>query len=571
MHSTYHGGAGCRAIGVRPRVPLPMTARIRITPMRRAALGFGVCLGVGVAFAQGAPELKTRPPRQTPSSGTPTLKVSAQLVIVNVSVSDKDGRPIRHLTPDKFHVSEENGIRRDLVPQTVVSADEHDAPDPADAWPLPVLPPGVYSNIPGAPVADALTVLLLDSQGTNVATQQRLREQVVKFARESPPGIRIAIFRTGPSLELIQGFTSDHDALVAALNRQESMPAIRIATPRPDLQEGAWFETLTQYLARFPGRKNILWFASTFPSQDPFTLNQNVLFGDVNVLSAQMVAADGKTHLPVRDLVVYPIDPVAIQAPPMFNAGNERGGGLGNPYAPRSDRSTALAQTAMDVLAGETGGKAFYNSNDLAGKMAKAVEAGSPTQLKTDGSTRHVSIDVKVPGAHAAYRHEYIAHVATAADALPDPRMVAMERGAPDYTQILFRTRVQALASQPDLADPAVRAGELAGSLKGPLVRYGIDWAADLHGINAPLGADGVRHTNVIVMAIAYDDYANPLNSVANKVEDSLTPEQYAEAMKTGMQYHQMLDLPKGTVFVRLVIEDSAGRVGATEVALKVP
>lgn len=538
-----------------------------------------------------------------------TLKLSSQLVVVNVSVSDGHGNPLRGLRADQFHVSAFEGPRQDEVPQRVASLDEHTAPDPGQAWALPVLPEGIYSNIPGAPVADAFTVLLLDSQGTAPDIQQRLHQQLVKFVQQSPPGIRIAIFRFGPRLQLLQGFTSDRTQLEEALARPESLPAMPIPNPRPDLEEGNNFDTLTRYLAKFPGRKNILWFAATFPTQDPFDLNQNILFGDLNVVTGvdSLFGADPskKDHnkIPTRDIVLYPIDPQAIQAPPMFQASqglqagniadvrsspdddigrsaglaasNAAASRLPNAFAPRSDRDSALAQTAMEVLAHDTGGKAFYNGNNLAGEIDKAITLGSsyytvafvPTRPALDGSTHKLDIGVSIPGAHLSYRHTYIAQQTAIGDPHEDPARLALERGSPDATQILFRTRVVPMAPQPTLAPPA---GELAGKLKGQLIRYAIDWAADAHGINMAQTGDGLHHAAVTVTTVAYDGQANPLNVTSQRIEDSLTPDQYTAALHGGLRYHQELDLPLGTDFVRLVLTDGKGRVGSTEVALKV-
>ena len=533
-----------------------------------------------------------------------TLKLTSQLVVVNVSVSDSHGNPIRGLRADQFHVIDFEGPRRDEVAQRVSSLDEHTAPDPGQVWPLPTLPAGVYSNIPNAPIADAFTVLLLDSQGTSPVTQQRLHLQLTRFVQQSPPGIRIAIFRFGPELQLLQGFTSDRTQLVEALARPDSFPAMQVPTARPDLEEGNQFDTLTRYLARFPGRKNILWFAASFPTQNPFDLNQNILFGDLNVVTGQNAISGDQKHIPTRDIVLYPVDPEGIRAPfsqtvsPSFNsqlaalsgggdisagAGHAAMNAAGAPSRPSSDPTTqnpadALATTAMDVLASDTGGKAFYNGNNIVSEIDKAITLGSsyytlafvPTRPALDGSTRNLRISVDAPGAHLAYRHKYIAQQTAVGDPHENAERLALERGSPDATQILFRTSVVPVTPQPNLTDPTHRAGELGSKLTGQLVRYSVDWAADAHGINMSQTTDGLRHAAVNVTVVAYDGHARPLNNVSQRVQDNLTPEEYEQALKVGLRYHQELDLPVGTDFVRLILADGKGRVGSTEIALKV-
>src|SRR5437773_7654121 len=83
----------------------------------------------------------------------PTIRVSTHLVLVDVVVTDKQGKPIPGLRPEDFEV-EENGKVQKI--STFVPA----GANLAAAEPLP---PGIYSNkpqyrAPGGPI----TVMLLD-------------------------------------------------------------------------------------------------------------------------------------------------------------------------------------------------------------------------------------------------------------------------------------------------------------------------------------------------------------------------------------------------------------------------
>src|SRR4029078_2940517 len=64
----------------------------------------------------------------------PTFRSGAQLTIVDVTVTDKDGRPIEGLTASDFALTE------DGVPQTI-SMVAFQRADSADAAALPPLPP----------------------------------------------------------------------------------------------------------------------------------------------------------------------------------------------------------------------------------------------------------------------------------------------------------------------------------------------------------------------------------------------------------------------------------------------
>lgn len=112
---------------------------------------------------------------EPPASGipAPTIRVSTHLVLVDVVVTDKTGKPIPGLSRENFAV-EENGKTQKIA--TFVKPEETAAGAPA------VLPPGIYSNRPqyrsaGGPI----TVLLLDALNTPFQDQAYARHQMLRF------------------------------------------------------------------------------------------------------------------------------------------------------------------------------------------------------------------------------------------------------------------------------------------------------------------------------------------------------------------------------------------------------
>src|SRR5262249_2849877 len=77
----------------------------------------------------------------------------------------------------------------------------------------------------------------------------------------------------------------------------------------------------------------------------------------------------------------------------------------------------AVNQIAMETLARDTGGKAFYNANALDEAMAHAVDEGShyytlayaPSNSKRDGKYRSVELKTTGGSYKLAYRHGYYA------------------------------------------------------------------------------------------------------------------------------------------------------------------
>ena len=149
---------------------------------------------------------------QQPSVPSPTVRVSTHMVLVDVVVTDKQGKPVNGLRPEDF-VVEENGKVQKISSLTTPAENA-----PAAA---PQLPPGIYSNrpeyrSPGGPI----TVMLLDALNTPFTNQGYARRQMLAFVQQQfKPTDRMAVFAlTGP-LTVLQDLTSDPQVLYAALQR----------------------------------------------------------------------------------------------------------------------------------------------------------------------------------------------------------------------------------------------------------------------------------------------------------------------------------------------------------------
>ncbi|MFZ1010043.1 MAG: VWA domain-containing protein [Candidatus Sulfotelmatobacter sp.] len=168
----------------------------------RLQLSFAIALIAVAATAQTA-QPATEPP-------APTIRVTTHMVLVDVVVTDKQGKAITGLHPEDF-VVEENGKQQKI--SSLVTPAENAPPQ------APQLPPGIYSNrsqyrSPGK----AITVLLLDALNTPFTDQAYARRQMLEFVKQQfKPGEHMAIFTlTGP-LHVLQDFTTDPQILQTAL------------------------------------------------------------------------------------------------------------------------------------------------------------------------------------------------------------------------------------------------------------------------------------------------------------------------------------------------------------------
>jgi hypothetical protein len=192
------------------------------------------------------------------------------------------------------------------------------------------------------------------------------------------------------------------------------------------------------------------------------------------------------------------------------------------PTLAEENERRATNQIAMEELANDTGGQASYNTNGLAAAMARIVDNSaryytltySPTNKNADGRYRSIHVKVHDGKYRLAHRSGYYAEDARIQESLPGDRLLPLLGfGLPDFSEILYKTRVLAL-------DPQPANGALAGSnteLKGQVHRYGVDFAISSDDLTIEKTPKGPRNAKVEIMLVAYDRDGRPLNLKAEK------------------------------------------------------
>ena len=195
-----------------------------------------VCAGAP-ALAQG--KTSTPVPAKTAPGAVPTLKTGAQLVIVDVVVTDSSRKPVHGLKASDFT------LREGDTPQVIKNFEEHTALTPADATrftEMPKLEPGIFTNYTPEPANGAVNLLLLDTLNTPLASQAYVRQQLLAYLKARPPGTRIAIFGLTTRLTVLQGFTSDPETLKNVMTKGlgKSSPLLNDAVPAEVARRTAW-------------------------------------------------------------------------------------------------------------------------------------------------------------------------------------------------------------------------------------------------------------------------------------------------------------------------------------------
>jgi VWFA-related protein len=558
----------------------------------------------------------TSPDSSKPSS---TFQTHVRVVLLDVVVTDSKGEPVKGLQKENFQVME------DGKPQTISSFEEHKGP-PAVQVKLPPMSPNVFTNFPVSTPPEAINVLLLDALNTPVTDQSYVHTQIVKYLKKLQPGTHVAIFTLASRLRFVQGFTTDSSLLLAALDNKKKgggpQASILLRTPADDnvdqqltasmaemqgtsqtsidslkqfladnhnfLQNSRIeitlqaFAQLARYLSGFPGRKNIIWFSSSFPLgifpdptlQDSFNVMQQ--YGDQILGTAQLLTD--------AQVAIYPIAAEGL-ATDSLNEASSLPIGVGNSQQATQRQVRELqndsvsrnaAHSTLDEIAKDSGGEAFYNTNGLNDALAHVIHNGTryytitytPTDNPMDGSYRSIKIKLTDGSHKLSYRRGYFTEDAKKPKATkqPDPFQSLMAPGMPDYTQILYEMKV--VPSNPQPAANAERAGDNT-KLKGPVTRYSVDFAISIKDLKLALTSDGVHHGNIEVSLVTYDQEGNPLNWLNRMTEMSIKPDLYDTFLQGGLQVHWDIDVPKQGTYLRTGVYDPASsKAGTVEIPL---
>jgi VWFA-related protein len=437
-----------------------MTTFVLRAPSRFFLLIF---LALAPALAQQTPaaqQATPASPAQAATSTAPTLKATAQLVVVDVVVTDRNQRPVHGLKASDFTLSESG------VPQAIKHFEEHTALTLADATklePMPALPPGVFTNYTPAPPNGAINLLLLDALNTPMKNQAYVRQQLLAYLRSVPPGTRIAIFGLTSRLTVLQGFTSDPEVLKGIMTKGLAKASVLLDDPAggagiqnsvaDDLEDNGADATtvanlrefdarqqtfqlelrtkytldamnqIAHYLSGIPGRKNLIWFSGSFPLNVLPDTTGNLLDPFAAMSSSEDEFRTTVGLLARSQVAVYPIDARGLMTSPVFDASTSRNYGGAKGVARMSqDQDKFLNDTfqehgTMKDMAQATGGRAFVDTNDLTKAVATAIDEGSnfytlsytPTNSEHDGKLHKIKIQAARQGLTLAYRQGYYA------------------------------------------------------------------------------------------------------------------------------------------------------------------
>jgi VWFA-related protein len=527
------------------------------------------------------------------------LRLTTRLVQVNVVVQDRGGRPVGDLKKEDF-VLNDNGKTQEIRMFSVESKDQVYGP----AAPLPL---NVFSNRleqrSGAPAN--VTAILLDGLNTKWGDQAVARRQIIAYLERIQPQDRVGLYTLGRELRVLHDYTTDAALLLKSLARYRNLytPVLDAAEPRPGspmskvdipknpqdpgsiaeevaqgivdlLKDEADFyqeqrilkslkavEVLANHLAGVPGRKSLVWVSGGFPmimglldsarpaagwptthTFDP--LPRQSRGSSEEIAHARRVTGRGfRTFTPEVDrtvralnnanLAVYPVDARGLLISP----------------------TAYVNVTTMKEFAQRTGGKAYYNTNDLMNSVREAVEDSRvtytlgyyPSDLKEDGNFRDIRVRVNRPRLVVRHRRGYLdapVQLESAETVLRDAVWSPV-----DATAVRLDARL-------DFSAPPAPDGLLVHILVDPASvtfdQQGSVW----------LGA-------VDVLCAQTDELGREYEVVSESIGWKMKSEDYQNRLKTGLTYRKTVPRQAGATKFRIVVRDRAsGNTGSLTIPL---
>jgi VWFA-related protein len=586
-------------------------------------------------------------PQENPE---PTIKVNSRAVLVDVIVTDKGGNPVKGLKQNEFAVLEQGKPQSVAYFEEHTAEDLVRRSQKLDFPTLPQNVFSNYSPLPTPPAVNVLLLDALNTPMDDQMWLRRSAQHYLKTLKPGTRlaifvmGMRLSFvegFSDDPALlAMALGYRKNDKAEAAVLlqsmgesNALNSLVALMVAqenqgpnspVPAVSPESVAAFQNflhetryaqdsdreyktlqnlnqLATFLGAFPGRKNVIWMSGAFPL-DLFGHTQ-MRFDDairttINLLSAARVAvypvdARGTTvqQFYTAENVLDPTitTPSQLLGPPPGVAASSPNAGQGGFAGGLSDEGEKRgnSNSTMDMLAEQTGGKAFYNQNDLTSIIGKVIGSSAdfytlsytPSDTNMNGAFRDIGVkvgdgkyklsyrrgyfarDEDLPGA-AGIQQQQAAQKASQDPSARDPLAPFMEFGMPQTEQILYKAHVHHGDPRPD-ADPAPAAASGAE-------RYAIDFAVDLDDLGLKAGDDGIRHDTLNISMIVYDRYGQVVSREDHIVQLDVKPDVYPLFQKNGVQLHGAVNVPWGDYWLRTGIYDErTHKVGTMEIPLR--
>jgi VWFA-related protein len=505
------------------------------------------------------------------------LKTNAELVLTNVVVRDaKTGEFIQGLRESDFTI-DEGGKQQKMASFDFQSVDMATPLNETTMSGLAAGASGGRAVVVAKPEDlrnHRLIVMFFDLTSMQPEDLDRAVDAAKAFLRAKlQPADLVALVSLGDTLKVDQDFTADKDALiheVGAYNGTEGQVFASGATSNSNQTEDATGYTpdeseyndlntdrelfalraIAKSLEKITEKKSLLYFSGGI-SRDGIE-NQASLRAAVNASVRS-------------NLSIYSVDTRGLQGiSPLGDAstGSLRGsGGYSGGALMNNMNANFASQEVMATLSSDTGGKAFFDSNNFAPAFAQVQRDTSAyyaigfhsSNPARDGKYRKLTIKVNRPGVKLEYRPGYYAP----AD--------FKHSGREDRERELD----EQLASDLPATDMAVYLDALYFRLDEN--RFNVPVSLIVPGSQIPFvkGGDKDKATLDIIGEVI-DEVKRPIGLARETVKLNLDPS--LQARQRNIEYTTSFNLPPEKYHLKFVVrENQTGRMGSFEADITLP
>jgi VWFA-related protein len=538
--------------------------------MRPIVAALALSLSAAVLLAQDQPA-------PAASGTTVTFKVNSDLVLTNVVVRDKKtGELVKGLTAKDFTITE------DGKPQRIVSFDFENVDEAAPLNEATInanAPNGLFGAKTGTATQEQLRdhrliVMFFDITSMQPEDLERAQDAAKDYInKQMHPADLVAVVSLDNTLSLDQDFTANKDLLLKAVDNYSGpqgagYQAGATSTTNqvedassftPDEQEYNDLNTdrelfaiedIAKSLTYLNEKKSLLYFSGGI--QRDGIENQASLHAAINTAVRANVA-------------IYSVDTRGLEAiSPLGDAttGSLRGASAFNGSALQNNLDANFnTQEVMGTLSSDTGGKAFFDSNDFSPAFARIQKDTSAyyvigyhsTDLRQDGRYRRLAIKIDRGDVKLEYRPGYYAPA--------------------DYKHATKDEREQQLQDELSSELPAT---DMAVYLEALYFRTGagrfyVPVSLVVPGSQIPFVKGGDRDKATLdIIGQVRDPGGHDIGDVRDTVK--LAVDEAQQVRQKNVQYTTGFNLPVGKYHMKFVVrENETGRMGSFETDLNVP
>jgi VWFA-related protein len=539
-----------------------------------AVVGLASCAG-----AMGAAPQQQPMQAQQEKDGTFRLSVQANIVLTNVIVRDKKtGEVVKGLKASDFTIVE------DKKPQHITSFDYQNVDEAAvlaekttavgKASVADLLDHNFAAN-PKELKDHRLIVIFFDLSSMQDEDIDRAVDAADDYVnKQMQPADLVALVSMSTGLTMDQDFTSDKAALLRGLAKYNGTDTTGLANGTTGSTDGTSDDTsafsaddteynslntdrellairaISKSLERVDQRKSMLYFSGG--------LTRNGIENQASLRAATNEAAKA-------NLAIYSVDARGLQAlPPVGDAskGSLRGNSAYSGAAATAQFSAnSGSQETLSTLSTDTGGKAFFDSNDFAPAFQQVqhdteayyILGFRSTNEKRDGSFRHLRIKVDRNDVKIEYRPGYYAPADFQHQKTEDREMALTEQMRSDLPATDVAVYLQALYFRESENSYFVPVSLIVPGSQIPFVQGGDRDKATLDIIGQVKDAQGITVGNV-------------------RETVKLAVDQSQQVKRKNIQYSTGFRLAPGRYHLKFVVrENQTGNMGSFETDIRVP